>query len=75
MGAVAFGDHQGAIADWLDERAAPSEPCHRCGGERTLERSRANYAHGLPIHRHVIVACLDCNIWSVTCLAAVAQTR
>lgn len=73
MSAVAFGDHPEAIADWLDDSATQSEPCHRCGGERTLERSRANYARHLPIHRHVVVACLDCNIWSVTCLAALEQ--
>lgn len=73
------GDHPNASTIWLDEKASNVGPCPQCASPRVLRRERANYGPALPIHRHVVEVCLDCDDgagrWSVSCIAALDELQ
>lgn len=60
-----FGDHQGAEIVWLDDRAAIVR-CPKCGSD-AYARTRANAGGGMPLHRHVVIACPPCKVWQCVC--------
>lgn len=60
-----YGDHPGVEIAWLDDKAAVIA-CPKCGAD-AYARTRANSGAGHPLHRHVVVACVPCGVWSATC--------
>lgn len=69
------GDHPDSQAVWLDDKATEAGPCPTCMSARVLHRERANYGPDLPIHRHVVEVCLDCETWQIQCVAALDEAE